>query len=227
MKIVSLTAIFSRCDITKIWATGIKYLDVVPVAIVSREDRQYHQNALICKYHNIHTIDYPNNPLGEKLNAVIKYILERFKFDYLMNIDSDDIIHPKLLSIYKPFIEVLTPFFGVNRVYFLNKNTHEAMISVPNVWCAGRMIHRKLLEKLDGNLYYNEDNRGLDQRSVDKVYELTRIGYVQVETESFPYVIDIKTSQNLNDWDFIQGFAEPSDFEIIKNNYPKRITKLL
>jgi len=228
VRIISLTAVYGRPEVTKIWASGIRRLkNIITVVILSREDAQFHQNYEICKRTNLHTVEYPNNPLGEKLNQVITYILETFEFDYLMNIDSDDLIHPQLFTIYDGFIRHKNPFFGISKVYFVNLKTKETMISTENCWCAGRFLSQGLLKRMKGKPYFDDDNRGLDQRSAAKVESVTGITQTLVDTKDFPYVVDIKTIENLNDWNFIQSYAKPSDFGIIEKNYPKSITKLL
>ena len=227
MKIISLTAVYNRSEVTRIWAAGLKRLPVYPVVVLSGDDPEYYQNLEICKKANLYIVSYPNNPLGEKLNEVIKYMLDHFRFDYLMNIDSDDLIHPQLFGVYKALFDQFHSFFGVNKVYFYNLKTGEIMHSTDNVWCAGRCMSRGLLERMKGSIYFNEDCRGLDQRSAAKIFERTRIEQELVETNGFPYVVDIKTIQNLNDWNFIQSYASPCGFDIIEQNYPKSIIKWL
>jgi hypothetical protein len=227
MKIISLTAVYMRSEVTRIWAMGLKRLKVTPVVVLSREDPQYHQNYEICQQNKFYTVEYPNDPLGEKLNQVIRYIMDNFRFDYLMNIDSDDLIHPQLWDIYDTMLSQNNPFFGVNKVYFFNLSTKETMISTENCWCAGRLMSRGLLERMKGSPYFDNDCRGLDQRSAAKIEQVTGVKQVLIDTKDFPYVVDIKTFQNLNDWNFIQSYAQPSKFEVIEQNYPKNIIRFL
>lgn len=222
-----MTAVYSRPEVTRIWAMGLRRLDLFPVVILSKEDPDFMENYQICKKYDFFMVTYPNNPLGEKLNKVISYILHHFEFDYLMNIDSDDLILPQLWDIYAAFWEKNNPFFGIKRVYFFNLKTKETRFSDENCWCAGRCMSRSLLEKMKGSLYFDQDDRGLDQRSAAKVEHCTGIKQTMIETGIVPYILDIKTIYNLNDWNFIQDYSKPCNFDIIEQYYIKNIIRCL
>lgn len=225
MKILLVTPIYGRPEITEIWAKNLWIKDVL--CVLSWEDPHFEANFSVIKRYGINAIQWKNYPLGEKMNRLIEYSLN-FDYDYLMNLDSDGILHKSILDLYEPYWE--DEFFGVDKVYFIDKKTGQTRLSKPNFWCSGRVISRKIIEfllKNRENLYYGEDNRGLDARSCEKVERLTFRAYKQVETEDFPYVLDIKTWHSLNDFYFIEDLSEPCDDKIIKDNYSAKTIKMI
>lgn len=226
MKILLFTPIYGRPEITEIWAKNVWIKDVL--CVLSFEDPYFKDNFEIIKRFGFTAIGWKNEPLGDKFNKGIHYSL-KMDYDYLMNLDSDGIVHKKILDLYEPYIGK-HEFIGLDKVYFVDKDSGEVRLSKPNLWCSGRLISRKIIEKLlkmGENVYYSEDNRGLDARSTEKIERLTFQRHKMVETNDFPYVLDIKTWHSLNDWVFILDLSEPSDKEVIKKNYSHKVIKSL
>jgi hypothetical protein len=232
MKILILVPIWKRPEITKIWVEGMKYFltpNISVLAILSNEDPNYNDNIEIIK-DEFNYCFYDNNPLGKKLNAGIEYALDNFEFDYLMNLGSDDIIHPGIWSLYDQYFKVGNKFFGLDVVYFYDKISSKLACSTPYLWGAGRVIHREILEKIriKGDfLYKNEFSQGLDCNSIEKVKFLLNIEYKQVETNDFPYLVDIKSEIGISDFTLLSRFYNIVDFNILNQYYPKHILKLL
>ena len=227
MRILLLTPVFGRPEITKIWAKNVWIKDVL--AVLSPEDKHIEANKkIIFDFERCSAVLYKNNPLGEKMNEAVKWAYHNADFDYLMNLDSDGILHKGILDLYKPLFDAGSQFFGPDKVYFIDYKTKKIRISKPNFWCSGRVISRKIIEKLlkmGENLYYNEDNRGLDARSVEKVERLTLERFEHVKTNDIPYILDIKTWHSLNDFNFIQNLSEDCDQDIIRRYFPKKVIR--
>jgi len=92
------------------------------------------------------------------------------------------------------------------------------------------MIHREILEKIRKKgefLYKNEFECGLDCNSIDKIKNLLGIDYKQVETSDFPYIVDIKSSEGINDFTLLQRFYNLVDRDILERNYSKSIINMI
>lgn len=229
MKILILVPIWGRPRITKIFVSCLKWakLDAQVLMILSKEDQDYSKNLELVKDYD-HCI-FKNEPLGKKLNAGIEYALD-YDFDYLMNLGSDDLIHPSLFGLYRPFMEEKWQFFGLDKIYFYDIISGKLGLSLEYLWGAGRVISRQILEKLREKgefLYKNEFFRGLDCNSIDKVKKLFNIDYKHLKSEDFPYIVDIKSEVGINDFILLQKFYREVDFEVLRPHYPNYILKML
>lgn len=172
--------------------------------IFSPEDEELEKLKYIFTYsdHNRRVILTSNRWLGQKLNDGIQYA-RRFNFDYIMNLGSDDLLHPGLIDLYMPEILAKTPVFGINKLYFHSKNEEPVFFSdynEPNLVGAGRMIHKDVVLSVTrriGGLYTPDKQRGLDTDSAKRMH---KVGYEQktINPGEFPYVVDIKSEVNIN-----------------------------
>lgn len=154
----------------------------------------------VCAEYGFDWVMTENNPVGRKINYGISQAM-RYEFDYLMVMNSDSVIDPKLLDkVYEPFFDSLNPFFGISKITYVNFATREARefeyeFSVLGV---GKMIHRSVLEKIP-DPYPDQKNRGLDDHMMDS---LIKAGY-------WPTIVkydgqlawDFKGSVNIHPWE--------------------------
>jgi hypothetical protein len=233
MKTLILVPIWQRPEITKIWAYSMGYFlteGTSVLCVLSREDPMFNANLDIIHHSGFEVCYFQNKPLGQKLNAGIEYALETYDFDYLMNLGSDDLIHPAILSLYDPYIRRKEPFFGLDKVYFFDYIKQNLALTKPYLWGAGRMIRKDLLEKIRYNgdfLYKSEFSRGLDCNSLENIKNMLNIDYLQVKTEDFPYLVDIKSEFSINDFTLMQNLYDLVPDDILRLNYPKSVIKLL
>lgn len=233
MKTLILVPIWRRPEVTNIFAINLAM--TIPamcqvLCILSKEDENYDENKKIIESFGFDIGYHDNLPLGRKLNAGIETAFDNYDFDYLMNIGSDDLIHPAIWMLYDEFLKYGHGFFGLEKVYFYEMKTGKLSRSLPYYWGAGRMISRGILEKMREKgqyLYKNEFSRGLDCNSMDNIKKVLNIDYKQVCTNDFPYVVDIKTWESLNDFNMFARLYEIVDPDILESYYPKIITDLL
>lgn len=144
--------VWHRRDILRICLEGVKRLidynskqyKILPFAVVSDK-----ADADLLSEYNIPYIEYSNDFLGRKKNAGLAEALKRFDFDYLLEIDSDDLLSNNLLDHYLPFMEKAVPAFGPNQCSGIDMSNGEVgFVKTKLIIGAGRMIHREVLEKM-------------------------------------------------------------------------------
>lgn len=144
MKILLLIAVWQRLDITELVYKHLKKVlpDNVDVLIVGSEPDH---KKLATKY-KFQYCEYENK-LGAKLNYALSVALKS-EWDYLMQIGSDDIIHPDLFQEYKKYYGL--PVFGIDKCYMHEHATGETKLFSYNreaILGAGRMISRHAIEQ--------------------------------------------------------------------------------
>jgi hypothetical protein len=159
----------------------------------------------LCRAYGFNFVAFPNDPLGKKINSGIKYALEHYKFDYLMMMNSDTVINPRLFTdYYDELITKQVPFFGVNKVTYVNFYTDEAVDIeyMGSILGCGKMMSRALVErafKERGKLYEPLLNRALDDTMYDNIMDLNvRAEFVEYEGQ---LIYDLKSDVNIHPWE--------------------------
>ena len=208
MKIIGLIPVWRRPEVTTI---TVKYIPewIKPIYVLSEDDPEFLQNRDIIEAHGYTVVHCNNFPVSVKHNAGINYALGlRFEWDYLMTINSDDIIHPDLINLYKPYIESKNPFFGIGDLNIYDKVSKRSVLrpDYNNDMCmgAGRMIHREVIEEMDGYVYPMNKDSGLDTYSRNRIVE-SGFNETYIKTDLKGYVLDIKTNTNINTFYLMQN----------------------
>lgn len=142
MKVLCLTALYSRPEVTEVCFLGLRRLrkryDIQPLAVYTGDF------ADLCRKYDVIGVEYQNEPLGEKWNAGLTAAL-RYEWDYLMTIGSDDLISEELMELYGWTEEA----FGINRCYVYDLPTGRSAI-FENTYPIGlaRCIRRDVVEDL-------------------------------------------------------------------------------
>ena len=120
----------------------MKSFDIDPICIYSDEE-----NRKLCDKYGFESYEFPNDPLGRKLNYGVEMALKS-EWDYLMQTNSDDLIKEKLFEIYRPYIESRVQCFGIGEVYFYDLKTGRVAFA-ENAYPlgCGRMIHRDVFNE--------------------------------------------------------------------------------
>lgn len=139
-KILAFVAVWKRPEITERCFKGIKELGLPIFAVVSEDWAEE-----LCKKYKADYIRTPNTPLGKKFNTGLEAALKK-DFDYLMTFNSDTLINPELLQVYKYHMEQNTGLIGVDKVYFVQDGKAKHVDYQLQIIGAGRMISREALE---------------------------------------------------------------------------------
>lgn len=202
--IVTFTPVWRRPEIFSICLKGIKRLQqynpnkyrIVPFFIVSEAEAagQVINAGFDFIYHQ-------NQPLGAKKNAGLHYILEKYDFDYIMEIGSDDLITNKYLDLIYPYMCENTPQITPQNCWFIDTLTAETAHWITDrVIGLGRCISREAILKLkpDGyNLWDANKQRGMDTYSLLNL-QRRKISNTIIETNGKVYTLDIKSDVNIN-----------------------------
>lgn len=231
VKILTFTPVFQRREVFEICLAGIKRLinydkkrfEIQPFFIVS--ELWAAQLLTKLKYEFLFAA---NNPLGNKKNEGLKYALQNYQFDYLMEIGSDDIITNNYLEIILPYIENKTPQFHLSDVYFVDvRNSQTAYWKTQKILGAGRCISRKALETVTARmpLWNPEGARGMDTWSFNTLMKCG-IGNTIIQAPEH-HALDIKSEVNINQ---LSNFAtSPKTIDEILAPFPEKemIQKLI
>lgn len=187
-KILILIPIWKRPEITEICFSGLDRLrsyrpNVEVLAVISEEEYIGRCNA-----HNIEYTFFENQPLGRKKNHGLKVALTK-EWDYLMELNSDDLIKNELLDIYDNFSD---DYLAIGNFCFLDSKTLELrQLKSKTAYGIGRRYSRKAVQScemttvnVNVSCVTNTDalNAG-DKKQIDTriAEDLEKIGYVSIQ----------------------------------------------
>ena len=181
---------------------GIKRLQkrfhVAPFAVISEESM-----IPLCEKYGVEWCMYKNEPLGEKKNYGLSQIKDK-DFDFLIEIGSDDLILGELFDQYQKFF-VKYDFFGICDAAYINSEDLACRrLQSNSTYGAGRAISKKALEKVNYTLWPEKQSRGMDNRSIVRMYK-EEIKYWTIPPIDLPCVIDIKSQVNIWPFNYLLG----------------------
>lgn len=170
-------------------------------------------------YGPLNSIFYPNDPLSEKQEALIASM--RMKFDYYLQIGSDDVFLEHGDKYYFDAIDKGVDYIGCRSVYFIEPSSKRAVSvkqrkdGLNKVFGAGRLWSNEAVEKVlhDGYLWPQKKNNQLDLLS-EKQFKANGI---KIETfeESYPFVVDVKSDTNIWSFDKYKNETKEDYFAIL------------
>ena len=236
MKILILIPVYKRPEVFRLCLKNLKwFIDSVKtwrievVCLLSPDDKDLKKNETLVEIYGFNRIYYKNLPVSDKLNAGIQYAWDHFEFDYLMNFGSDDLIHPHIEVLYDPYLKQNCKLFGINTLYFIELSSKKTIFfdtyATHGSIGAGRMIHRSIIEQFDRDMYpiYEPGlDCGLDTSSAMTIKRVMQIPDVIVDSGKFPYIVDLKTTTNINQFFELESHREcitESSYKYIKQHY--------
>lgn len=220
-KILILLPIWKREKITRLCLENLRELKKdINLDVLCVVSEQWAKVAAV--EYGFKYVEAPNDNLGVKMNIGVKESL-RYKYDYLMNLGSDDIITKKLFDIYKPYFEKNLKFFGSTRLTFIDSVEKVAKCFDYTVMIgAGRCIRRDLIEEV-GQMYDTDIECGFDANSMRKF-----IKHSMTEIEN-PYntIYDIKSDVNIWNYKELPFTKELSFDSAVEGLSTKQIDSIL
>lgn len=202
MRIRILIPLWKRPEVTEFCFEGVKRLQAeskhdIEVSCVLSEPEFIE----MCDRFKFNWVFSENLPLGNKMNQGIKSTL-KFKYDYLMVMNSDNVIKTELIDeVYTPFFESLNPYFGIDKVTYVNWKTKEAREVKYDftVLGIGKMLHRTVIDKMKGELYPPLLNRCLDHTMMDRL--MTAKVLPTIVQYYGQLAMDFKSETNIHPWE--------------------------
>lgn len=193
--LVAVSAAHGRHAITRAWAehTASLGFDAVAVSVTDTDS----ENIQTCEAFGLNALPVPNDPLSYKFNWAMWWAYHLPGSTKYMILPSDDFVSPAWVQAAREHPgDYLYPHCcaivdaETQAAYVITKLTFGTM-----KYGAGRVVSRKVIDKLGGKLWPDELNKGLDGASHQRI---TKAGFEinVVKTEDIP-ITDVKTAENL------------------------------
>ena len=223
MRVLAYTQLWKRPELTKLvfdQINSISDVEIFPFAVLSEEPMKK-----LCEDHGVKWCYAPNNPLSNKHNIGLRESL-KYDWDYCLSFGSDDLISHRIFEVYGESIESRCDFVGLNDMWFYSKGKlkkHHYKGSDAS-YGAGRLISRRLADKLNGNIWHiNGLITRIDTDSRD-IIKKAGFKHTIIRTD-LPVVVDVKTEVNLWTYDHWDGI--PMNKKVLNRTFDKNILKRL
>jgi hypothetical protein len=233
VKILLLTAMHQRPQISELFCISAmrlletwKYVyDITVCSLVSDPESEE-----VCRRYGIEIIPTPASPLGMKMNVGMTIIMANYKFDYLLQIDDDDIFSPDILEWYTPYIKKRIPYFGVDKVYFYDLLTNRAILfkyhyETGKLLGCGRMFLREALERTAYRCSVvclkNRTYLGIELQK-NKTLVIPEYQAKYAEDQGFVHITSGPEFQLYKN-DQIKGMNTQSEFNLVFNGYLPKV----
>ena len=235
--VLLLIATWQRANITHVCFEGVARLiaqskhHIEPLIMIDDES-----NAALTELFGFGAIHVANDPdqLGYRFNVGLTAAME-MKWDYLMQLGSDDLLTNEAMRRLDDAIDAGVPSAGFRRIYLWDAKTGKAKnVRIPWVFGAGRIICREHIEyaiQLHGSLWPDDIAHGLDLESEARFMDHPKNEMFPLDNDDrCPLVLDIKDGNNIHAWDeldYQEGEAltvrkvRDDELKFIRDNYPE------
>lgn len=212
MKLLTFIPIWKRLEITRLCFEGLKRtykeapkgFEFQTVIAASNE-----ADAALAESYGFDVVMCENKPLGRKFNKGLEYALEAYNWDYLFQLNSDDLLSTDFWGMFQDFFSKKLFFFGVDKVYFYDSESRSIREFTYAMGCGIRFIRRDIVEKagyiekengMRFELWDNHLNGGLDHNSTDNILSRAKMmpHFARSKVAQRPSVIDIKSETNIH-----------------------------
>lgn len=145
MKILTLIPVYRRPEITEICYRALwrLYADA-PIGLEFQTLilASTGKDAKLAKQYGFDVRMVDNKPVATKLNKGLEYALSEYEFDYLFQINSDNVLHTGFWGYFSPFLLDDKPFFGCNHIAFYDSQTGRLLKYLYPGGCGIRFIRQ-------------------------------------------------------------------------------------
>lgn len=208
MKYKAFVTLYRRPEVTRICFEGLKRLQQsydIDVFCVGDEMQD------MVEEYGFQFCHQPNRPLGRKCNKGLQEAMKD-PFDYLLIVNTDDIISDSLFEIYKDYHDHY--MVGVKGCYFYHDGKMKYFDGYKHLNLSmgpGRIIHRSVIEKCKGVLWGDTQMKGLNQSCLRHI-RYKGFDETIIDVKDKAYIIDIKTDVNIHRYDQFEGVeVDPED----------------
>ena len=223
MKLTIVTPIYKRPDIFSIYCTNILHIisrsdiDIQVVIIGSEGIESFNRTPS-----QFHYIEWFNVPLAMKWQQGLNYAKET-DTDYVMILGSDDIFDINLFREMEKAMRERFDYIGLTDRYFYEFNDRTLTfwdgykgVLKGRFAGSGRILSRKLLDKIDWKPWYLGKNTGLDKMLSEKIKPFIekKKGISCLDCDGV--MVGIKTYENLNKYVNYQDKAEMPSVSLLE-----------
>lgn len=228
MKLSLLTAIWGRPRLTEMFLdyyNGVDSLDL-RVGVISND-----QDA-IDPTTRWWSTDHANNPLSDKWQHGIENVGADGDMDAVIIAGSDDFLTPQYIEACRYLIERGADLIQLDGAYFLNAETGDMIWSNAISMGMGRCISRRLLDRLDWQLWPEGLNQGLDGAMMQRIHELDGVNIVKLKAGKRHGIVglDVKTGENIWSFDHVKentiSYRVKTE-EVLRRHFPSIADELL
>jgi hypothetical protein len=217
-------------SIDKFIKNSPSYLEINYVAIVSTGDPDWKELVEVGHAHGFTVVSHPNLPVSNKLNAGIRYALEKFKPDYIMNMGSDDLVSHKIWDEYGKFIEEGVKMFGIDSCHIIERETRQAYyldlyndkFPVGVLRMVSSEVIRFLKQRHMLDLYPKNINHGMDTASLMRLQKFG-IRTEVIHTDWRVFTTGVKCNVSINHFIHLSSLekAKPVNYEDVVAEFPE------
>jgi len=220
-KLAIILPIYQRHQITtlclrNLWHQWSKY--GIEVFVVGSEGEQSKE---LVEHFGFNYLEYENNPLSEKLNA----ILEKTKgYDGVILMGSDNFISDSVIEYYQTVDCSVNAMYGFDDLHFYSttsnllatKSSYNSMKMSVGV---GRLFTKELLKSSGYRLWRENLNRGLDNSCYKTVLSL-KSETIKIKYTSDYFILDVKDELNISDPAVLKTCRKKCELDLLKKYIP-------
>lgn len=191
---IILTVFYKRVELTTLCFEELKrqseLFGLNVVAVGSEGD----SSSALAESFGFHYVEAENNPLGKKFNAGSLAILDEYEnFSGIIVIGSDDFVKDELFEKFRSIDGLNKALYGPTRmVYYSSTTLRSSVVPLNQTWGAGRLYTFGVVDALDGKLWSDKINKGLD------TYAMSRCMNAGAEVIGFDDLIVMDVKHELN-----------------------------
>lgn len=207
MKVLIVTTVWGRYEMTEVAYLGFDRIQKIlkeegidsEVLIISSEPL----HTRIAKHKGYHVTEQSNDVLGTKYNEGIKYAVDKLEWDYLMDMNSNNLLSSLYIRMWCAAAKSNVPMFGTRHFYALTPEINrfsEFNVKNRGLSGVGRGIRRDMIENCFEEGYFcpPEVISAIDAHSRRNVEKVNNIKVAAICMGEYPSVIDVKTGEDMH-----------------------------
>ena len=235
IKIAVLTTVWQRPILTSFhfhWMEQFRFdckrldLKIIPFYVLSENDPHLKLfKSQLKTYGHQHTV-VPKQRLSDKSNAGLQELRDKISFDWLMHLDSDELLSMELMKQWKKQFEFETLWFGSKACYFVDIENGSAWEfkgygKAHPVKNGGTCLHNHILEITDYKLWPESRSTGLNIMERNWVSQFG-FNLASLDTQDYYGVLELKGgSTSIHDikWFQERDMLIPQNLDVIVEHY--------
>jgi len=221
----------------KIVTEVLRYLkkQTVPIDLLLVSDNP--RDVSITKQFKCNFLQYKNKPVGEKWQAGVNYVRERFNPDAVMICASKNWLTSNWCEVSMKYIEEGYDMVGKRLHHYCRLVPNEKIIFITrqgyHILGSGRLFSKSILDKIDWKLFPIHRNSGLDGSSEAKILE-SKAKFKQLDDVLDMQVVGIRSIwPSIHSWKKLLGSKRAKTLKMVNDpikwfqkNYPGSLEAL-